>query len=53
MCIFNIHLCAHITIKIPLKVMNFIDVIHYTITGFKLGMYSLQKAVEPKHVGVK
>jgi len=33
--------------------MNFIDVIHYTITGFKLGMYTLKMAVMPKHVGVK
>jgi len=33
--------------------MNFIDVIHYTITGFKLGMYSLKTAPKPKHAGVK
>jgi len=33
--------------------MNFTDVIHYAITGFKLGMYPLKMAVMPKHVGVK
>jgi hypothetical protein len=33
--------------------MNYIDVIHYTVTGFKLGMYSLKVAVKPKHVVVK
>jgi hypothetical protein len=33
--------------------MNLIDVIHYAITGFKLGMYSLKMTVMPKHVGVK
>jgi len=37
-----------------MTVLNFIDIIHFNVNGFKLGIYSLQMAlVMLKHFGVK
>jgi len=37
-----------------MKILKFIDIIHFNVNGFKLGVYSMQKAlVMLKHFRVK